>query len=222
MTNDDKGDFFRLIADVMAFYRRDFSEFAGMVWWGSLQAYDLKAISDAFQRHCMSPDNGQFMPAPGEIIRMLTGTSVDSSMVAWSEVDKAVRSIGTYESVVFCDALIHRVISDMGGWIALGTKTEDEWPFVGKEFQTRYKGYASRGERPDYPRKLIGMAEAQNTQLGFRTMPPRLIGDPDRARLVYQGGSAPDAQPINRLEDAAAMVAALMIERTSQSAKDAA
>lgn len=35
-------------------------------------------------------------------------------MVAWNKVDKAVRQVGAWTSVMFDDALIHRVISDMG------------------------------------------------------------------------------------------------------------
>ena len=222
MNIEDKPPFFKLIANVYAFYRQDFSEFAGSVWWQAMQPFDFPAVADALNRHCINPDSGQFMPKPADAVRMLKGSSLDSSMIAWSWVDKGIRQVGTYESVVFHDALIHRVVTDMGGWIALGTKTEDEWPFVAKEFQNRYKGYSSRNERPEYPKKLLGMAEAQNTQLGFKTMPPRLIGDPAQARLVFQQGAAADVSPVARLEDAAAAVAALMIERTKQSAKDAA
>lgn len=222
MNIEDKPQFFKLIANVCAFYRQDFSEFAGSVWWQAMQPFDFAAVADALNRHCINPDSGQFMPKPADAMRMLKGSSLDSAMIAWSWVDKGIREVGTYESVVFHDALIHRVIADMGGWISLGTKTEDEWPFVAKEFQNRYKGYSSRNERPEYQKRLLGMAEAQNKQLGFKTMPPRLIGDPDRARLVHQQGADPAARPIARLEDAAAAVAALMIERTKQSAKDAA
>lgn len=222
MNIEHKPRFFKLIANVYAFYRQDFSEFAGSVWWQAMQPFDFDAVADALNRHCINPDSGQFMPKPADAVRMLKGSSLDSAMIAWSWVDKGIREVGTYESVVFHDALIHRVIADMGGWIALGMKNEDEWPFVAKEFQNRYKGYSSRNERPEYPKKLLGMAEAQNTQLGFRTMPPRLIGDPERARLVFQQGAVADVRQVARLEDAAAAVAALMIESASQASKDAA
>ena len=221
MNIEDKPQFFKLIANVYAFYRQDFSEFAGNVWWQAMQPFDFPAVADALNRHCINPDSGQFMPKPADAVRMLKGSSLDSAMIAWSSVDKGIREVGTYESVVFHDALIHRVIADMGGWIALGTKTEDEWPFVAKEFQNRYKGYSSRNERPEYPKKLLGMAEAQNAQLGFRTMPPRLIGDPEQARLVFQQGAAPDTRPILRLEDVAAVATAQLIDNVSTGSKAA-
>ena len=100
---------------VMSFYRQEVSDFALDVWWSALKIYDLRAISEAFGKHVANPDNGQFPPKPADIVRMLQGSSQDSALVAWSKVDKAVRSIGLYETVVFDDPIIHRVIMDMGG-----------------------------------------------------------------------------------------------------------
>jgi hypothetical protein len=33
------------------------------------------------------------------------------------------------------------VISDMGGWVLLGSKGDGDWPFIAKEFENRYRGY---------------------------------------------------------------------------------
>ncbi len=57
---------------------------------------------------------------------MLGGSTQDAALAAWSKVDRAVREVGPYQSVAFDDALIHRVLFEMGGWIPLGSKTEDE------------------------------------------------------------------------------------------------
>jgi len=78
------------------------------------------------RRHLMNPDTGQFLPKPADIVRMLGGRTLDRALMAWAKVDKAVRQIGTYESVVFDDALIHRVLHEMGGWVGMGQKTENE------------------------------------------------------------------------------------------------
>ena len=50
-----------------------------------------------------------------DILRMMQGTSLDSALSAWAKVDKAVRRVGTYETIVFDDEIIHRVIHDMSG-----------------------------------------------------------------------------------------------------------
>jgi len=47
----DKPKFFALMGDVQAFYGKDFSEFAGRVWWEALKSYDYRAVADALNRH---------------------------------------------------------------------------------------------------------------------------------------------------------------------------
>lgn len=201
MTDADKTKFFTLIAGVYAFYRQDISDFAGGVWWEAMKPFDFPAVADALNRHCVNPDTGQFMPKPADVVKMLRGSSQDSAMVAWAKVDKAVRQVGTYSTVVFDDPLIHRVLHDMGGWLALGTKTEHEWPFIAKEFENRYRGYRVRSETPDYPKTLVGIAEAQNSVEGRRSQPPVLIGDPDAAKRVLSAGTDKPMVGFERLSD---------------------
>lgn len=210
MNQDDKQQFFDLICGVHAFYRRDTSEFSMSVWWNAMQAFDLSAVRDALGRHAMNPDTGQFMPMPADVVKMLAGRTVDAAQVAWSKVDRAVRHVGTYASVAFDDALIHRVLQDMGGWTPLGRKSEEEWPFVAKEFETRYRGYAIRSERPPYPPYLIGIYEAENSRRGMDTAPPRLIGDAKQATTVMLGGG--DSPAIRVTEASPEIVAQLAVK----------
>jgi hypothetical protein len=128
------------------------------------------------------------MPKIADVSKMLGGTSNDRAQTAWAKVDKAVRHVGTYRSVVFDDPIIHRVITEMGGWISIGTKTDNEWPFVAKEFETRYRGYSMRGERPEYQPVLIGISDAHNSKEGFKTEQPMLIGDAEKAQEVMRLG----------------------------------
>ena len=74
----------------------------------------------------------------------------------------------------------------------MGQKSGDEWPFVAKEFENRYRAYAARGEVPDYPPVLIGIAEAHNDAKGFGSNPPRLVGNPGEAERVMGGGRNAD------------------------------
>jgi hypothetical protein len=177
------------ISGVMGFYEKTLAPFAFDAWWNALKAYDLQAVVDAFNRHLSNPDAGQYPPKPADIIRMLQGSTQDTALRAWAKVDQSIRQIGPYLDVVFDDALIHRVIQDMGGWIALGTKAEDEWPFVAKEFENRYRGFKIRSEKPEYRAILIGIATASNNKQGFKAELPVLIGNELRALQVMQGGS---------------------------------
>ena len=189
MRTDELSDFADLLAGVMDLYGKPISEFATQVWWEAMRPYDLRAVRLAFSRHVQNPDTGQFAPKPADVIRMLGGTTQDSALRAWAKVDKVVRHVGPYASVAFDDPLIHRVLHDMGGWVGLSSKSEDEWPFVAKEFENRYRGYAMRNERPEYPPVLTGIAEAENVRRGLVSDPPRLIGDAEKAEAVMQGGT---------------------------------
>ncbi|NSX14984.1 hypothetical protein HTY52_12950 [Cupriavidus taiwanensis] len=212
MKPQDATRFTRLVSDVSAFYRQDFSEFAGRVWWQAMQPFDFEAVAEAFNRHAVNPDSGQFMPKPADIVKMLQGTTQDSALVAWAKVDRALRTVGTYRSVSFDDPLIHRVLTEMGGWIELGRKTEDEWPFVRNEFVNRYRGYKMRSELPDFPPHLIGVAEAQNAKTGFAVEPPLLLGNPSQAAEVRAGGSNVPLLQVTTVAQLAAANAPLVLK----------
>lgn len=213
MIESDKPKFFALMADVQAFYGKDFSEFAGRVWWEAMKVYDFAAVADALNRHCVNPDSGQFAPKPADVVKMLSGSTQDAALVAWAKVDRAIRQVGTYQSVVFDDAAIHRVVTDMGGWVPLGTKNEDEWPFVKNEFVNRYRGYRGRGEVPEHLPVLIGICQSQNQRLGFDTDPPILIGEPEMAKAVMLGGSDKPLLQLTRADQVASAIPLLGDER---------
>lgn len=167
MNQDDMPRFATIVTGLCELYDRKLSKAAMSLYFEALKKYDIDTVSQGITAHVNSPDHGQFFPKPGDIVRMVSGTSKDAAFRAWTEVDKAVRTVGNYATVAFKDQIIMRVIQDMGGWIMLGEKEEREWPFVGKEFQERYNGYCSRGEIPEAQTKLIGKHEAENESRGF-------------------------------------------------------
>lgn len=189
MRHEDKTQFATLMGALAEYYSREISGAVIGMYWQGLEHYELAAVREALNRHMQNAETGQFFPKIADIAKMLTGTSSDCALQAWAKVDKAVRQVGPYETVVFDDALIHRVLHDMGGWISLSQKTEDEWPFVAREFENRYRGFKSRNEVPEYPPKLIGIAEAHNAKEGFTPPHPVLIGNKEKARAVQFCGT---------------------------------
>ena len=188
MNQSDYDNFVDVMQLVSEQYGKKPSDGLISLYWQGLKNYDFPAVREAIGRHLGNTDNGQFMPKIADIIRMMQGSSMDSAYSAWTKVDKAVRQVGPYESVVFDDPLIHKVLSDMGGWIMLSEKTDDEWPFVAKEFENRYKGFKSRNEKVEYSSKLIGISEANNTREGQSIGTPMLIGDKTKALEVFNNG----------------------------------
>lgn len=185
----DLDRFLTLMTGISDYYGKTLSEGVQQLYWQGLRQYDIGVVEKALWEHTQSPDSGQFMPKIADVTRLMQGRTQDQASIAWSKVDAAVRGIGTYVDVVFDDALIHRVIAEMGGWIFFGTQKEGEWPFVAKRFETIYRAYRMRNELPDYPPLLTGIANAQNAVEGFAKQTPTLIGDVNKAKLVLKGGS---------------------------------
>lgn len=204
MKSTDKQEFASLMVALAEYYSKEVSEGILGMYWQGLEQYDITAIREALNRHMRNPDSGQFMPKIADIARMLGGSTQDAALQAWAKVDQAVRRVGTYADVAFDDPLIHRVLHDMGGWIAMGQKNEDEWPFVAKEFENRYRGFRMRSEAPEYPHLLTGIAGAHNRKGGFVTDPPILIGNPLKAQQVMKGGTDKPLIGLTRMADAAA------------------
>jgi hypothetical protein len=202
MNQTDREKLLVLLPQVCAFYKQDFSKFLGGVWVAAMAPYSFAEVSDAITRHTMNPDSGQFMPRPADVVKMLGGTSTDVALAAWSKVERAVRSVGQYESVIFDDPLIHRVVEDMGGWVKLCSfPSEDDFVFVAKEFQNRYRGFAMRSERPPYPSGLVGLAHATNREQGqVDQVRYRMLGDSAKCQAVYQHGVINESSQIAMLD----------------------
>jgi hypothetical protein len=197
MRNEDFDQFSAVINGVADLYSKPpLSEFAMSLWWNALKVYELIEVKRGLSRHVQNPDNGQFMPKPADVVRAIGGTTSDNATTAWSKVDKAVRTVGTYQDVAFDDPLIHAVLLDMGGWICVGSKSDSDWPFVQREFENRYRGYASRRIIPEYPPVLTGIASATNetnrhefrAELQGYKNKPVLIGVAQKALSVISGG----------------------------------
>jgi hypothetical protein len=201
MKPQDFDEFCEMLDLIAEQHNKTLSDGAKTLYWLALKDFELSALHQAAIQHLKNPDTGAFMPKTGDFVRMLQGSTQDAALRAWAKVDRAVREIGPYEDVVFDDALIHRVIQDMGGWIGLGSKNSDEWPFIAKEFENRYRGFKVKSELPDYPRKLLGLTNAHNERNGFKAEEPILIGDETKALAVLNNGTDKPAIGFKRLSD---------------------
>ena len=192
-------EFSNLMVGVAEYYGKDLSAATIKVYMLGLQTYDLMDIKRALSQHMQNPDNGQFMPKVADVVRLIDGDTGSQAGTAWVKVDKALRIQGPYRDVCFDDPIIHRVIDDMGGWIKFVTRADDgEYPFQQKEFERRYQGYAGR-PLPDYPKILIGIATHSNDHRGFKNRElPALVGDHERALLVYKNGTEPGTKAIKQ------------------------
>jgi hypothetical protein len=60
---------------------------------------------------------------------------------------------------------------------------------VAREFENRYRGYRERSEIPEYPKKLIGIANAYNASKGLPLQPCVMVGDVFQCKQVMASGN---------------------------------
>ena len=122
-------------------------------------------------------------------MRVLAGTKTDRAMLAWGRAHEAMSSVGAYTDVVFDDPAIHAVIEDLGGWPKVCRTEIKELGYLQHRFCEAYRAYVGRGKF-DYPKRLGGdrSPDSEYIKFGRQVPKPAVIGDVQRARLVYQGG----------------------------------
>jgi len=202
VTDDDRLPFAKFLNGVITevYQREPFSAEALSVWFTVFTAYDLASVRLGFVKHMTDTETGQFPPKPADILRHLEGSTQARSQQAWAKVHEAIARVGNYRSVVFDDAIIHQVVTDMGGWPHLCQVEVETLPFRAKEFEQRYAGYLLR-PRVDYPRVLFGTTDITNGSNGFAETEPVLLGDPEKAKTVYLSGQEGSRLSIAKLKD---------------------
>lgn len=156
----DKAQFAAFVAGIAEVYDKRMSEAAISIYWDTLKDLELSEVRSAFKRHLEDADGGRFMPRPSDI-RAIARPPRDSVM-AWSEVEGAMRKVGAYRSVQFQDPVINSVVRDMGGWPWICRQPLEE-PWVQKEFERRYLAYRDAGHGDGS--RLAGLHEIENRGL---------------------------------------------------------
>jgi hypothetical protein len=187
----DKPALAAMVTDVLAYYGKPVSEFVLGVWWNACQPFTLEQVRKALTAHATDAERGQFAPKVADVVRILAGTHTDRAMLAWGKVMEAIGSVGGYQDVVFDDPAIHAVIEDLGGWAKVCRGDRDDLSYLQHRFCEAHKAYTGRGAFP-YPRRLAGdrSPDSEYQKHGIPLPAPALVGDEQKAKSVYEGGSS--------------------------------
>ncbi|MEL6544368.1 MAG: DUF6475 domain-containing protein [Myxococcota bacterium] len=149
---------------------------------------------DAFRAACRrAVRECKFMPKPAEL-RQLGGELNGSSraLSAWQELERALSSVGSYQSVDFEDPAINAAVRGLGGWVYLCQReTEELNRFIQPRFMKAYESYFDNGVGGDAGRYLPGIAETHNAAKNFEVAPPVFVSATEAlpARLLSSGRS---------------------------------
>lgn len=191
MRDSEKRELLTLVADVLAYYRQDCSEFTLQVWWQACQPFELEQVRKALTAHATDPDRGQFAPKVADVVRQLAGTATDRAALAWGKVMDAIRLVGGYQDVAFDDAAIHAAVQDLGGWPKVCRTDLKDLSYLQHRFTEAHRAYTGGRGRFPYPAVLIGdrSPDGEYAKKGLPMPKPHVIGDPARAQRVMAGAS---------------------------------
>jgi len=188
LENKNRQEFRELLADVYSFYEKTFTKFAMGVWWQAMKPFDFDAVRHALSKHSTTPGQGKYLPKPADIIEIIEGSREDRSLVAWTKVEKAIRTVGPYSSVVFDDPNIHIVIVELGGWINLCKVDNKELPFKRNEFVKRYQAVILSGRYIPCLLCLAGIYELANGLGRPELNQIKFIGDRVACEAIFSSG----------------------------------
>lgn len=202
MNDQDKLEFGKVWTAAYQMYSKEATKPVLSMAFNSLRQYSIEDVRRGLSAHMRNPDTGQYAPKPADVIKHIAGNSQSASGEAWAKVDYAVRCIGPWRSVVFDDPKIHAAVERLGGWQRVATTSGAEWPHLQNHFKRLYQGFTVQPPE-SFPRKLIGTSEHENSlneriERGQPNDEPALIGNPDKARKVYQDGSGQGVTQISQ------------------------
>ena len=158
-------------------------------YWLGLADLPLEAVEGACQR---AIGTCKFMPVPVEL-RELAGVMKpeDRAIKAWNAYSNAVAAVGYYQSIDFDDPLINATVRNLGGWMQLIVRMDDEdhtdkW--VRKDFERVYQSLMRSGISEEASRPLLGFHERNNVATGF--------GDQVAPPVAYRTGLPLLGQPV--------------------------
>ena len=190
MNESQKRQFATLMTNVFAYYNKDCSDFTIQLFWNACEGFEFEQIQKAIQAHCLDAERGVFPPKVADIVRVMSGTVTDRAALAWGKVLEAMSRVGAYTDVVFDDPAIHAAIEDCGGWVKICRSQTEEISYLQHRFCQSHKAYTGRGEF-EYQRRLIGDRSPDHdyAKRGIPLPKPAIVGDIEKARIVYRGGN---------------------------------
>ena len=166
-----------LLGLVEMFGEPPMSEFRILAYFGALEAFTDDQVERAMNEASRSL---RFFPKPVELVELIQGKQEDRALTAWEQLQQAVSRAGAYQSVLFEDPKIARVIKILGGWEAICLWPVDELQHRRREFLQAYKDLPAIAAPPQ---SLGGICDRNNAALGHQEAPPVFIAREARPAL---------------------------------------
>lgn len=140
----------------------------------------LRAVKGIVQEFI--PTASAPFPVPAHFLKYSGTSATNTAKTSIQAVKWAIGRVGRYNSVDFCDRVLHGVIDRWGGWIALCSWTDQDWQINQRRFEEDYEAAANSGLSG--PEHLAGLVEATNGSAGFDYEPPQRIGRSETGEII--------------------------------------
>ena len=198
MTQADFDRFTALIRGVAECYGQSLSAQGVMLRFKLLARFGYAEVESA-ALSVMATRKYTSMPTPADFLEHISGGSAeDKAEVEAGKVLAAIGKHGAYSSVGFDNAVTQAVIVlAYGGWPKLcaesgpGCENGESENWFRKNFAKTWAAYSRQGVRQFG--HLPGLFEITNSANGYfeHIDPPKLVGDPAKARAVLDAGKSP-------------------------------
>jgi hypothetical protein len=191
MTDHDFDRFSAVMLGVAENYGQSLSPQGLLIRFKALSGHEIAEVERAAMNIIMCRKYTS-MPTVADFLEHLGGGSAeDRAEVEAGKVLEAIRRHGAYASVVFDDAVTQAVIvMAYGGWAKLceGCGIEESTQWFRKNFAKTWAAYSRQGVTQTG--HLPGIIEISNFSNGYFDYidPPKLVGDPAKARAVLEAG----------------------------------
>lgn len=202
MTNQDMPRFISAMTAMSVVFKEPLSQPLVETYFRVLSGFDADQVDAGISKAISTL---KFWPKPVELVECISGGGLrleDKAQVEACRVLEAIKSIGTYSSVAFDDAVTQAVIvQQFGGWAKFSEmRAVDEKWFV-KDFAAAYQAFA-RANVKHYG-ALSGVASCQNALTGRpHDEKPVYIGDVEKAKAIHAQGklnALPDGEGLRHI-----------------------
>lgn len=178
-------------------YGKECTQAMADLYWAALRDFTDDQFHAAIQSGIRKWKCFGRLPNPAEIIEQIQGNGEEEALIAWEQLQQAVGRAGAYQSVLFEDPKIARVIKILGGWETVCFWPLDELQFRRHEFIEAYKALGDGG----MPEVLAGICDRQNSAIGYAAAEPVCIGNlsPMKAISHTQGNQVPIRDILKRM-----------------------
>lgn len=163
MLDSDKEKFKTLMVGVGELYSKEITKPLLRIYFSALANYSFDEVEQGINSHTLDPNQGTFFPKPADIVRSLQKGDLspeERAEVAWAEIERKIRSIGSYGTLKLEDGIALAALKGFTSWKDLCSMDTAKMTWAKKEFISLYSTY-DKAPIESLPKSLPGRVELE-------------------------------------------------------------